>query len=555
MSSIRRPVLVIIYGIYAVGLSLLPGPSLLSAQPLAAGVKFRIAGIVVSANDGHPLSRARVSIFDTKNPSFRQSMITSEDGHFEFTQLKAGKYALDGAKRGYITASYDQHEQFSTAIVTGSGLETEGLVFRLAPAAVLFGKVLDEAGDPVRHANVTLWREDHASGVSRVVRSRADSTDDLGFYEFTGLDGGTYFLSASAKPWYAVHPVSSRQEGTANTPILVDRSLDVAYPTTYYGGATEWEDATPIPVRGGDRMEVDIHLAPVPALHFLFHVTENPEKGITMPVLQKHAFDAPGFVEGSEAQMVSPGLFEMTGLVPGRYTVRLPASGGQSQLSAVVDLTHDSQELDVSDGVPLSSVSASIELEREAKLPQGLAIALRDAQRRVVAWRPVNDKGEVNFEEIAPGKYEVRAGSPSKAYSVIRVSSPSGQTSGHTLNVLPGTALKVTLSLIGGSVNVEGFVKHGGKGVPGAMVVLVPSDPDSNRELFRRDQSDLDGSFRLQSVIPGSYTVVAIENGWDLDWAQPATIENYARHGQKIKLGAKGESSVQLSESIEVQPR
>jgi hypothetical protein len=40
----------------------------------------------------------------------------------------------------------------------------------------------------------------------------------------------------------------------------------------------------------------------------------------------------------------------------------------------------------------------------------------------------------------------------------------------------------------------------------------------ATRDLFRRDQSDLDGTFSLHGVIPGTYTVVAIDNGWDLDW-------------------------------------
>ena len=51
-----------------------------------------------------------------------------------------------------------------------------------------------------------------------------------------------------------------------------------------------------------------------------------------------------------------------------------------------------------------------------------------------------------------------------------------------------------------------------GKGFAGAMVVLVPKNPEADRELFRRDQSDLDGTFLLRNVIPGSYTLLAIQN-------------------------------------------
>jgi hypothetical protein len=135
------------------------------------------------------------------------------------------------------------------------------------------------------------------------------------------------------------------------------------------------------------------------------------------------------------------------------------------------------------------------------------------------------------------------------------MSSDSGVTAGHTLNVPAGSSLTVSLSLAGGATNVEGFAKRGGKPTSGAMVVLVPKDPESNRELFRRDQSDQDGSFSLRSVIPGSYIIVAIENGWDLDWSRPGVIAHYTKNGQSVTVGNQAQSSFRLPDPIEVQPR
>src|SRR5208283_195901 len=80
----------------------------------------KIAGTVVSATTGAPLAQTRVSIADTKNRANMRWMVTNESGRFEFGQVPAGKYSLEGAKRGYLTAAYEQHEQFSTAIVTGT---------------------------------------------------------------------------------------------------------------------------------------------------------------------------------------------------------------------------------------------------------------------------------------------------------------------------------------------------------------------------------------------------------------------------------------------------
>ena len=108
---------------------------------------------------------------------------------------------------------------------------------RLAPDAVIAGKVLDETNDPVRQATVTLYFDDHRSGVDEIRQSRSAQTNDLGEYEFTPMRPGTYFLSASAKPWYAIHPHSEpriSESGVAEpvqqveAPSVADRSLDVA---------------------------------------------------------------------------------------------------------------------------------------------------------------------------------------------------------------------------------------------------------------------------------------------------------------------------------------
>ncbi len=94
-----------------------------------------------------------------------------------------------------------------------------------------------------------------------------------------------------------------------------------------------------------------------------------------------------------------------------------------------------------------------------------------------------------------------------------------------------------------------------GKPFAGAMVVLVPRNPGNNRDLFRRDQSDLDGTFVFHNVIPGSYTAVAIENGWDLDWSQPELISGYAKHGVPIQVSNQPSQNLTLSGPVEAQPK
>jgi hypothetical protein len=197
----------------------------------------------------------------------------------------------------------------------------------------------------------------------------------------------------------------------------------------------------------------------------------------------------------------------------------------------------------------------TVQLQGSAQLPTRLFLGLRDEKGKVGALSEVNDKGEVEFAGVVPGKYDVVAGASRKAYSVSRITSEDVTTPGHTLSVAAGASLPVTVVLVGGVMRVEGFVQKSGKPAAAAMVVLVPNDPESNLELFRRDQSDLDGSFALAGIVPGTYTILAIENGWDLDWAKPAVIESYRRHGQKIVVGENGKGTMRLPGPVEAQPR
>ena len=522
-------------------------------QQFAAG-HFRISGIIASAPEGHPLPRARVSLQEVKNRQNQIFMITGDDGHFEFLNLPAGKYSLNGAKRGYISAAYEQHEQFSTAIVTGAGVDTENLMLRLVRTAVLTGHVFDESGEPVRAATVTLWRDDHSAGVSRTVRYRSDQSDDLGSFEFAPLDAGTYFVSAIAKPWYAVHPPSVRQTGATDVPTSVDRSLDVVYLPTYYAGATDVEDASPILIRGGDHLDLDLHLTPVPALHVTLRIPPpQAGQGFQIPALFKRDFDGSQQALQPDVQMTAPGVVEITA-APGKYELRLPQQNNQPGQSSEVEISQDNQELDASAGQAVSTITAKVEVMGETVPPPQMAFALRNPQHRVVAWGPMTPTREVTFADLVPGSYEVLAGAVSRAYSVVSMVVNGSPVSGRSLTVPAGAALVVSLRVVGGAADVNGLAQRAGKGAAGAMIVLVPKNPEANPELFRRDQSDLDGTFTFRSVIPGAYTAIAIENGWDLDWSKPAVIAQYAPHGEKIVVGGS-QGAIQLPSPLEIQPK
>lgn len=78
------------------------------------------------------------------------------------------------------------------------------------------------------------------------------------------------------------------------------------------------------------------------------------------------------------------------------------------------------------------------------------------------------------------------------------------------------------------------------------MIVLAPLDLKSNPALFRRDQSDSDGSFALNFVVPGRYTLMAIEDGWDLEWGDPIVLQKYTAGGESVQIAPNRKTEISV---------
>jgi hypothetical protein len=525
------------------------------AQSAHVSAGYRVAGVVVSKNDGHPVSRARVILSAIKDSEKAAWVITGDDGRFEFTDVPAGKYSLYGSKRGFASSYYDQHENFWTGIVTGAGVDTENLVLKLTPSAVIAGQVLDESGDPVRNARITLYRVDHSEGIEQIRTMRNAQTDDLGGYEFASLKAGTYFVSASAKPWYAVHP-EARGKNADDSTSNFDRTLDVTYPVTYYADTTDTDSATPIPIRGGEHLQADLHLNPVPALRLIFHVAgdNRTDGGFNLPRLEQPSFDGSTPVESGSVRMISPGVVEMSGIPAGRYDIHLGSPVGGIQLNGV-DLTQDGQQINTSTADNLSDVKLSARMSDGTPLSKQLSVGLISGNRIYPGGVVLDEKGQAELSQLAAGSYRLLAWDNGKPLFISQISAEGAAVTGHTVRITPGASVSLSLTLSSDSAEVEGVIKHAGKPFAGAMVVLVPKDSEGNGDLFRRDQSDLDGTFALHNVIPGSYVLIAIENGWDLDWSQPNVIAAYAKHGRVVQIANGSKTTLHIPDPIEVQPK
>jgi len=532
-------------------------PSAAQTPPQNSG-KYSISGVVVNALTGQPVDRADVSLNTPMRETLVAETTTGEDGRFSFEHLAASKYSLSASRRGYIGSAYDEHEGYSTAIVTGEGLTSSGLVFRLSPRAVIKGVISDESGDPVQQARVSLYRQNLRTGLGNIVRAGSTMTDDTGAYEFARLEAGNYYVAVSASPWYATHP-QPRRDAQGNMVYDQHSPLDVAYPTTFYADVTDSDSATPIPVKAGDQVTVSFNMHAVPAVHLSVQVPSPSGRNFAMPQLSQDVF---GLTEpaqpsmsyswrGQERTIDGQTTVEFAGVAPGHYSVEM-RGGGDSSRSASLDASSDAK-IDLSQGSGLADVLGKVAMAGGEKVPDRLSVSLRSSDGRMAGGDRTNPDGTFSIHGVAPGNYEVWVAAADTSLAVTHLTATGATTEGNSIKV-GSTPVAISATLADGSTTVTGFAMRDGKPAAGVMVLLVPKNPAVEREMFRRDQSDSDGSFQLNRVIPGTYTAVAIEDGWMLDWARADVIARYLTGGQKVMVPAHTKDFA-IKDSVAVQAK
>src|SRR5467141_340941 len=537
-----------------------PGTAAGPAAAASAQKSFRISGTVVDAMSGQPLAHAQVSISAQGVRDSGQSVVTAEDGRFVFESLPAGHYPLFARRKGYLQQFYKQHEQFSTAIIVGPELHTEDLRFEMRPDASISGQVLDEMSEPVRNAQVMLFRHGVALGRRANWQENTVQTDDLGHFCFGHLEPATYFVGVSASPWYAqrmAHQRVTQTDSSGQTTIRDvtngEPELDVVYPITFYPNAPDISGAAPITVHSGDEETADLRLQPVPSLHMIVRSAAAASPGDSAENenvwAQVTQVVAEGIQMGVQAsnQQIAPGIVEISGLPPGRFNLRLNSNknGATTTHTQNVQVGGDA-EVTLSEADSSGTVSGIAKLENGAAPTPAPMLLLRARASGEQFFMQADPNGEFRLKEqaVPPGTYDVLCQPP--AVAVKSMSATGAKVSGRSIEIAGGQDVRLKVVLSEGTGRVSGFALKDGKPVDGVMIALVPEVPEHNLVLFRRDQSDSDGSFRLPGVHPGKYTVIAIENGWELEWLTPGVLEKYLTGGEPVQVAANAKIDVNV---------
>ena len=520
----------------------IPQPSSRAAYAMTG--PYTISGVLINAASGEPIRRATVEALKIDDSRAVASCITDSEGRFALDHLAAMKVQLAASKRGFRTASYDEHDGFSSAIVTGPDQDTTHLEFKLTPSAVLRGEVTSDDGEPVAGARVMLFKRPRfpAAG-ERITQVDASVSDDTGAYEIAGLAAGEYLMAVAAEPWYAVHEGAAAKRNAA---------LDVAYPVIYFDSTTDERSATPLILAGGARQEVNVSLHAVPALHLTIAVPRKPDGSLARPELQQTIFGTPTSSESAGfLDALQSGSVEMSGIAPGHYEL----TQGDPPHIAELDLASN-QQVEAGLGNTANSIAGTVRMASGAPVPDEITISLErmDGGSGQALYAAQEHLGRFKLDAVPPGDWAVMATSGDKAVPVVAVSAGNSRSVGNIIT-LREHAPQLIVTLSDAETRIEGIAQKNGKGFSGAMIVLLPKNTASWKALTRRDQSNSDGSFALPDVAPGEYTAVAIEDGWQLDWTSPQAMARYLPGGVNVSVREKSNALIRLASPVPVQMR
>lgn len=438
-----------------------------------------LVGKVVRAGDGSPVAGAQVRAQRGDSWGGSGTAMTDEGGNFRLDRLSPGAYK----PRAEADDAYGMARE---QVILGLGETSAPILIEAHPASAVEGRVFVAGGASCEEGGVGL------KDAARANEAGAEVEAD-GLVHIAGVLDGTYEVSVRCKGF-----VSAER-----------------YPTIEVKGASvtgqRWEVTPGRSIRGS---VVSAKGEPVAGVLVSAGGKADPAR--------PRARTTDAFGIETDAQ----GAFELAGLLPGNYDVRVYAMTSSRALPGepVAVTLPEGQDVE---GLRIACPAVG-EVRGAVRDAHGDGVAraqvvLRGAARRWPSATTADD-GTFHLPEVPVGEY--RAEATRNNVSLRAPGTGDDDVQGTKLEVRAGEVAAVTLVVEAPTGTITGVVRDEGGGPVGDAFIEATRESESAGAAggggsmarwfsrFERPRlSDVDGRFTVEALSPGKYTVRAIRRG------------------------------------------
>jgi protocatechuate 3,4-dioxygenase beta subunit len=557
-----------------------------AAQQQPAGTAV-VTGRIVAADTGRPIKRARVTV--AGGPGRRARATTTDDqGRYQVTELSPGNYTITASRTGFVDGIYGQRRalQPGTPLEVADGQQLTGIDLRLTRGGVITGRVLDEDGEPLARALVTVQRYQYIRGERQLTPAGGDQSDDRGVYRMFGLPPGEYYVSADAASLFQVlgrgggalaalagagGPGGGRGGRGGFFGGVADDPEPTGYAPTYYPGVVSAGEATKITVAPGQEVsgiDFQVQLVPTATVRGIVAGADGPVPVLLVPT------DAGGMLR---AQMLrggaaADGTFTITNVPPGRYTAVARTGGFLAQeRMAVLPLTVQGQDVSnvtlvlqpgvrvsgnitvESSGTPAPTDYSAFRVdipEAEPILAAGRGGGGRGGGPNATGGR-AQENGTFSIDNLMPGKHYFRV-TGQGAWALKSVTVGGSDVTDEPVDLRSGQNVdNVVVVLTDRATDLSGTIRDGiGAPLGGITVIAFSTDPQywhSDSRMIQAVHTGQTGAYRIRGLPPGNYNVIAVDDVETGEWFDPAYLQQAQQAAKSITLNEGDKKTLDLS--------
>ena len=537
--------------------------SLLGAMLAAAGIfaqtapdaqpTGQIVGHVQNAVTGDPVVGAQIELFQFSigsKPSFPapHTVSSQPDGSFVLDGLPPGMYSLMASAPNFATARYKAAGSSALMDIFNlqPGSQMAGVVLSLQPYANLSGRVIDDTGQPVSRAEVRAFGSVLMRGKTQLQPGKEATSDDAGKFELKGVPNGKVYISASPAP------AAESDTPPSSAATAPEQKLDLV--TTFYPDSLTVVGAAPLDVASGqDQGGIEIHMKRAATFHIRGKVAVNAAEGSKLFIGVSQS-GSPFSIVSRHGQTPGPGgQFDISGLVPGAYTLRLIEPGPATHVLGRQDVTiaaADVNNVVITQMLPVTiTLHARSESDEAADL-SGVMVNLQpwdDLPRYgppVVGFNPDGSRTIT----VIPGSYLIHiVGIPPGPY-ISSLQFNQANALDKVIDVPQSGAGQIDVDFRKGLAQLDGTVAtNGDSSLRNSTIVLVPEKvaPDGSNLMMRG--TGRGSNFSFFAVPPGRYTAFAVEQFDYNAWQNSDFVAALAGRGAAVDLNENDHKRVELT--------